>query len=812
MQASGHKVVKVGLIHSLSGTMSLSERPLLSAERMAIDEINATGGVLGYRVEPLIADGESETSTFARRAEELDRAGSKALFGCWTSASRKAVKRVVEEADSLLYYPVQYEGLEESKNIFYLGSCLNQQASPALEWALEHLGRRVLLLGSDYVYPRVANRLIRTLVEDHPGGEIVAERYVPLCAQDFSAIVDEIRRLSPSVVVNSLNGESNLGFFRHYGAAGITARDVPILSLSAGEPEAQPVIEVAQGHYACCSYFQSLDTPENERFVIGYRSRTGRERLCSASIVSAYAQIFLWKLAVEAAGSFDPAAVRSSSVGSELTSPAGRMAIRANHHTSLSAYVGRLRKDCQFEIVWRSPGPIDPLPWLGVETSDIANKDIIRDAMGSFPEAIHYASLLETEIEERRRSQEELRKARAGLEERVRERTKELAEANRVVHAEVADRQRKAGELKAILDTMIEGVVVVNRDGEIASVNGSARRLFGVPNLKSAAYAPRHWPDVVSLRHVDGTRLAPDDMAIARALSGKAVVNQDEVLRNQVTDRDVFVSVSAAPMQSETGEVTGAVLVLRDITERMELERQKEQFIEVAAHELKTPVSIMRMCAQTLLGLGVDASSPQRKILARMDRGAIRIDRIITDLLNISRLAAGRLELTLEPLDLSQLVEEVIDGMMLTAPKHQIRAMLAGPINVRADRDRLMQVLTNLIDNAIRYSPSGGDIEVVLTEARNEATVSIRDHGVGIPREKQGHIFQRFYRAHTGTPYDYGGMGVGLYLCREIVKRHAGRIWFESEEGQGSTFHFSLPLGVGEVAGEQRGRERGASR
>ncbi|AKV00242.1 Urea ABC transporter, substrate binding protein UrtA [Labilithrix luteola] len=809
MQASRQKSVKIGLIHSLTGTMSSSELPLLTAERMAIDEINASGGVLGYRIEPEIADGESEASSFARRAEELDRVGSKALFGCWTSASRKAVKRVVEEADNVLYYPVQYEGLEQSENIFYLGSCLNQQAAPALDWAIANLGPRVLLVGSDYVFPRVANRLIRSIVKAHPGREVVAERYVQLGAQDFSAVVDEIRRLSPSVVINSLNGESNLGFFRQCRAAGITAKDIPILSLSAAEPEMQPVVDSAEGHYACWSYFQIIDTPDNDKFVFAYRARNGMAQLCSAPIVTAYSQIMLWRQAVEDAGTFESAAVRQSTVGCEVASPAGPMTILPNHHTPLRAHVGRLRGDCQFEIVWSSPAPIEPLPWLGVETSNIENKAIVQDAMASFPEAVHYAFLLELEIEQRRRAQEELREAHDRLEERVRERTDALAEANRVVRAEVAVRQRKASELQAIVDNMIEAVVVVNRDGDISTVNGSAARLFGVADLLTPAYAPRMWPDVVALRHVDGTRVAPEEMAIHRALAGTPVVNQDEVLRNQETHRDVYVRASAAPMRTNTGEVTGGVLVLRDVTESMELERLKAQFVEVAAHELKTPVAIMKTCAQALLGLGDDVLPAQRnKMLARIDRGAVRIDRIITDLLKVSRLASGQLELSLEPVELSRLVIEAVDGIAPAPQKHRIRPRTAEPIIVRADRDRIQQVIANLVDNAVRYSPAGGDVEVSVMPADHEAIVSVRDHGVGIPQDKQGLIFNRFYRAHTGTPYDYGGMGIGLYLCREIVQRHGGRIWFESEEArQHVPFQFAARRRLGLVNHKARAPE-----
>jgi signal transduction histidine kinase len=213
----------------------------------------------------------------------------------------------------------------------------------------------------------------------------------------------------------------------------------------------------------------------------------------------------------------------------------------------------------------------------------------------------------------------------------------------------------------------------------------------------------------------------------------------------------------------------------------------------VAAHELKTPVAIMKGYAQALLRTSEEVSPRRRKMLEAVDRGANRIDGIVNDLLDVSRLLAGVLDLSSQRIDLREMVEETVDRMALNAPKHRLQVK-AQPVVVEGDRDRLEQVLANLLDNALRYSPEGGDVVVEVTVKGREAVVSVKDEGVGIPEEKQGRIFERFYRAHTKTPYDYGGMGVGLYISREIVKRHGGRMWFESREGVGSTFAFSLLL------------------
>ncbi len=413
----GKHSVRVGLLHSLSGTMALSERPLGDAERMAVEEINARGGVLGCPVEPVIADGASEPETFAQRAGELLASGVPFLFGCWTSASRKAVRPVVEAGGGLLWYPVQYEGLEESPHIVYTGSCLNQQISPAMEWALANVGSRFFLLGSDYVFPRTANKLIRSLVENHgDGGAIAAERYVPLGVQDFAEVLGEIQHLGPQLVINTLNGDSNLAFFRQYRAAGLAADEVPVLSVSVAETELQSIPDVAEGHLACWNYFQSLDLPENRRFVADFQQRYGPTQVCSAPMVLAYCQIYLWKQAVEAAGSFDVAQVAKHLPGQSFTGPAGRLTIEANHHVTMNAYVGRATPAGQFAIVWSSPKPIRPLPWLGIEHSRLPYKALVKEAIAAFPEVLHYSASLEREIQQRKRAEAELRRAKQAAE------------------------------------------------------------------------------------------------------------------------------------------------------------------------------------------------------------------------------------------------------------------------------------------------------------------------------------------------------------------------------------------------------------
>ena len=354
--------------------------------------------------------------------------------------------------------------------------------------------------------------------------------------------------------------------------------------------------------------------------------------------------------------------------------------------------------------------------------------------------------------------------------------------------------QRRAAELQSVLDSMVEGIIVVGADRRVTLVNGAASAILGVSADDLLGYNFAELPGILRMRHPDGQPFDAGELALSSALDGVTVVAQDEIIRNPLTGRNVYVRVGAAPIRASDGRVTGAVLVVQDVSALTELDRLKDQFIAVAAHELKTPVTIMKGYAQTLERSGANLSAGQQRMLDAIIRGSNRIDRTIHELLDISRLSVGRLDLNLERVDLSALVAEAAEGADITAPLHRVRVVGADPAVVRADPARIDQVLANLLDNAVRYSPDGGDVDLRVRVEGREAVVSVTDRGIGIPASEQSRVFERFYRAHTGTPYDYGGMGVSLYISREIVELHGGRIWFASEEGKGSTFFFSLPL------------------
>jgi urea transport system substrate-binding protein len=356
---------RVGILHSLSGNMALSESPLRDAEMMAVEEINAQGGVFGRPVETIIEDAGSDPERFAAKAEELlvDRQVC-SVFGGWTSASRKAMLPVFEKHNGLLWYPLQYEGNECSANIFYGGAAPNQQIQPAVSWLLTQGRKRFFLAGSDYLFPRTANIIMRKQLEAE-GGTVVGEEYVPLGGRDFDAMIAAIRKDPPDVIFSTINGDSNVYFFRALRKQGITADRIPVMMASVAEAEVRTLgVDLVGGHYACWNYFQSIDSPENRGFIERFRKRYGRYRVTDDPIETAYSQVHLWARAVTKAGFLEPEAIRKAAPGLEFASPGGKIRIdEHNHHTWKPFYIGQINEAGQFDIRYSSPSLMAPEPW-----------------------------------------------------------------------------------------------------------------------------------------------------------------------------------------------------------------------------------------------------------------------------------------------------------------------------------------------------------------------------------------------------------------------------------------------------------------
>lgn len=365
---STNNIISIGLLHSLSGTMAISEMRCLDAEMLAIEEINKTGGLLGREIEPIIEDGASDWPTFRKKAEKLigqDRVLT--IFGCWTSASRRASLPIYEAQNHMLWYPVYYEGQECSRNIFYTGAVPNQQVEPSVNWILKTFpGQTCFLVGSDYVYPRVVNTVLKTLILAKKG-TYIGEEYLPLGDMDVDLIIQKIRQTMPKggVILNSLNGDSNIALFTALKQQSMSPKRYPVLSFNITENETLAIgSEYLRGHYAAWNYFQTLKHEANQKFVQAFRAKYGAQRRLNDPMASAYTAVYLWKQAVEKAGTAqDVEAVRREAIGQTFVSPMGRVTLNRNHHLSKPFYIGQVRSDGLFNIVYGSSGPIAPEPW-----------------------------------------------------------------------------------------------------------------------------------------------------------------------------------------------------------------------------------------------------------------------------------------------------------------------------------------------------------------------------------------------------------------------------------------------------------------
>ena len=358
--------VKVGILHSVTGTMAISETGSVEAEKLAIKQINDMGGILGRKIEIIQEDGASDWPTFAEKSKKLlanDRVA--AVFGCWTSASRKAVLPVFEQENGLLYYPTFYEGLEQSKNVFYTGQEATQQIIAGLDWVAKEKGAKTFyLIGSDYIWPRTSNKIARKHIENVLKGKVVAEEYFPLGHTNFGSLINKIKLRKPDVVYSIIVGGSNVAWFKQLRAAGIDASKQTLLTISVTEDEVLGIGgENVEGFFSAMKYFQSLDNANNTKFVAEFKKMWGDDSVIGDVTQAAYLGPWLWKAAVEKAGSFDVDKVVAASPGIELTTaPEEYVKIHPNHHLWSKLRVGVWGKDGQAKVVYES-GLIEPNPF-----------------------------------------------------------------------------------------------------------------------------------------------------------------------------------------------------------------------------------------------------------------------------------------------------------------------------------------------------------------------------------------------------------------------------------------------------------------
>ena len=394
--AQAADTIKVGVLHSLSGTMAISESVLKDTVLMTIDEINANGGVLGKKLEPVVVDPASNWPLFAEKAKQLiDQDKVAVVFGCWTSVSRKSVLPVFEEKNSLLFYHVQYEGEELSKNVFYTGAAPNQQAIPAVEYLMSKDGgsaKRFVLLGTDYVYPRTTNKILRAFLKSKgiPESDIM-EEYTPFGHSDYQTIISKVKAFASegkkTAVISTINGDSNVPFYKELGNAGLKASDVPVVAFSVGEEELRGVdTKPLVGHLAAWNYFMSIKNTPNTAFkkkwatyakakgIAGHKDKP----LTNDPMEATYIGLNMWAQAVAKAGTTDTDKVIAAMAGQTFQAPGGFMSTmdKANHHLHKPVFIGEVKADGQFNVVWKTKGPVVADPWSDYIAENKGKKNV----------------------------------------------------------------------------------------------------------------------------------------------------------------------------------------------------------------------------------------------------------------------------------------------------------------------------------------------------------------------------------------------------------------------------------------------------
>ncbi|MCH9608885.1 MAG: Aliphatic amidase expression-regulating protein [Chlamydiales bacterium] len=359
----GKPPIKVGILHSLTGTMKESETPVVDATLFAIEQLNSVGGVLGRKIEPVVVDGASSEAEFAKGAKKLilDEKVS-VVFGCWTSASRKAVKPIFEKHQHLLFYPIQYEGLENSSSIIYTGAAPNQQIIPGTKWCLDHLGKNFFLIGSDYIFPKTANKIAKQILFA-TGGKVVGEEYLSLGTENVEDVIQKIRKANPDVILNTINGDTNRAFFKELYKQGVTS---PVLSssLTTNEIATYDITKECAGSYMCWNYFQSIDSEVNRTFIEEFHKEFGKDQGLDDPMEAAYIGVHIWQQAVERAETDEIALIKKTIKGTSFLAPEGMVFVDLfNNHLWKYVRIGKINSEGEADLLFTSDSPVRPRPF-----------------------------------------------------------------------------------------------------------------------------------------------------------------------------------------------------------------------------------------------------------------------------------------------------------------------------------------------------------------------------------------------------------------------------------------------------------------
>lgn len=790
--------IKIGVLHSLTGTMSISEISVKDATLLAVEEINAAGGVLGRPLEAVIEDGASDLQTFAQKAKQLLLEAQVAVvFGCWTSASRKAVQPAFEHGSGLLFYPVQYEGLEQCPNIFYTGAAPNQQIVPGVNYLLAQGKRKIFLLGSDYIFPRTANLIVKAQLAAL-GGELAGEVYLPLGSKEVGEAIADILAVKPDAIVNTLNGDSNVAFFLHLQEAGLKPEDLPVMSVSVAEEEVRAIgpSNIA-GHLVVWNYFQTVDTPENRKFVKAYKARYGENRVTDDPIEAAYFGVYLWKQAVEKAGSTDAVKVRAAARNIEFAAPSGKVKIDAQtQHTWKTVRIGKVRLDGQIEEIWNSGAPVRPDPFLK-----------------SYPWAAALAPRLISLGS---------RASLIGL---------------FVILVLITGMAVGVGWMGSV--EMKNYLLVIKTASAPAGVSEAARAVL-VQQALAVVDRTQHWLlGALVLSSIAGIVGFVSVSAIIRNLgllreTAELMASGDLTARSPVVSNDaigVLSSTLNTMAQQISSLLSGLEVRQRQLEERSaQLEvaknaaeaanRAKSSFLANMTHELRTPLNAIigysELLQEEALELGEEEFVTD---LASINIAGKQLLNIISDILDISKIEAGKMTLFLENVEVLNLIEQVVTTVQPMVGKNGNTLIVNCDRNIGtiyADSSKLRQALLNLVSNAAKFTDRGkitinvwkeqGEVLPLDNSEELSAAPSrcqmpsivfqVTDTGIGMTEDQVSRLFGAFAQADDSTTRRYGGTGLGLTISRKFCQMMGGDITLESKFDCGSTFTIGLPVVV----------------
>lgn len=783
--SSAKKPIKIGVLHSLTGTMSISEISVKDATMLAVDEINAMGGVLGRPLDVILEDGASDLQTFAQKAKQLLLEHQVAVvFGCWTSASRKAVLPIFEHLNGLLFYPVQYEGLEQSSNVFYTGAAPNQQIIPAIDYLLAQGKRKIFLLGSDYIFPCTANQIVKAQLAAQ-GGELAGEEYLPLGSAEVSEVIAHIQAVQPDAIFNTLNGDSNVAFFQKWHELRISSTELPILSVSVAEEEVRIIgSENIAGHWVAWNYFQTLENLTNQRFVKAYKAKYGQNRVTDDPIESAYVGVYLWRCAVEKAGSTDVAKVRAAAKNIEFLAPSGLVKIDLTQHLWKTARIGQVRPDGTIQEIWNSGEPIRPdpflkrYPWAVVLAPKGRGLGVRASLVGLFSALMGLNGLA-------------------------------------VVVGWLGTTQRKE-DLTAIANADHETARILIEQA-LTAVNTTQDRLVitAILSLFTGTIAMM----VVSriIRHLTQVRQTAENLASGDFSARSPVVSTDTIgvlsstlntMAQQIGSLLKAVDVQNRRLKERSRELE----IARDAAEAAN--RAKSTFLANMTHELRTPLNAIIGYSE-LLQEDVEELGREEFVsdLKSINVAGKQLLSLISDILDISKIEAGKMAVSLENFEVLELVDEVVMTVQPMIAKNRNQFGLHGNSHLGemyADISKVRQVLLNLLSNAAKFTENGKiTLEVWLESAGLQlggagvkgdietwVLFRVRDTGIGMTAEQVSRLFEAFTQADASTTRKYGGTGLGLTISRKFCQMMGGDIQVESAPGAGSAFTMRLPLKV----------------